>query len=298
MGLHLEALHEDVLDDPESFFLDDLDHLELVAATDVGEGQIAGREMHRAGCRFDHHGGPSFRPRGPKGSRPARAALERGSSLPAMSTVTAPAAAFNEVDWPLYSCDDHLDMWALPLDLWTSRLPAADRERAPAGDRPQRRPDVGRRRLGARHQRLAHQRRARRAGPRRLHRRVAAVETRHATRRHGSRRSVRVGDLRPGRARPAHRRRRVQGRVLARAGTTSPSSSTPTSRRASPVLPVLPTHSPEAAAAELATRRRTRAPRRADVLLRVRLWRSRSGIACGPRRPRPACPSASTSAAA
>ena len=48
-----------------------------------------------------------------------------------MSTVTAPVAAFTEVDWPLYSCDDHLDMWALPLDLWTSRLPAADGERAP-----------------------------------------------------------------------------------------------------------------------------------------------------------------------
>ncbi|HUP74224.1 MAG TPA: amidohydrolase family protein [Acidimicrobiales bacterium] len=48
-----------------------------------------------------------------------------------MSTVTAPVAAFKQVDWPLYSCDDHLDMWALPLDLWTSRLPAADAERAP-----------------------------------------------------------------------------------------------------------------------------------------------------------------------
>lgn len=35
------------------------------------------------------------------------------------------------VDWPLYSCDDHLDLWALPPDLWTSRLPAAMHERAP-----------------------------------------------------------------------------------------------------------------------------------------------------------------------
>src|SRR5688572_22076855 len=63
--LHLEALHEDVLDDPEPFLFDDLDHLELVATPDIGEGQITRREMYRAGCRFDHHDGPSFRPRLP-----------------------------------------------------------------------------------------------------------------------------------------------------------------------------------------------------------------------------------------
>jgi predicted TIM-barrel fold metal-dependent hydrolase len=48
-----------------------------------------------------------------------------------MTTVTAPAARLQRVDWPLYSCDDHLDMWALPPDLWTSRLAAADRPNAP-----------------------------------------------------------------------------------------------------------------------------------------------------------------------
>jgi len=31
----------------------------------------------------------------------------------------------------LYSCDDHLDLWNLPRDLWTDRLPAALRERGP-----------------------------------------------------------------------------------------------------------------------------------------------------------------------
>jgi predicted TIM-barrel fold metal-dependent hydrolase len=36
-----------------------------------------------------------------------------------------------EVTWPLYSCDDHLDLWALPPDLWETRLPARDRERGP-----------------------------------------------------------------------------------------------------------------------------------------------------------------------
>jgi uncharacterized protein len=35
------------------------------------------------------------------------------------------------VTWPLYSCDDHLDMWALPPDLWTSRLPAKLRDDGP-----------------------------------------------------------------------------------------------------------------------------------------------------------------------
>jgi predicted TIM-barrel fold metal-dependent hydrolase len=31
----------------------------------------------------------------------------------------------------LYSCDDHLDMWALPKDLWAARLPKPLRERGP-----------------------------------------------------------------------------------------------------------------------------------------------------------------------
>jgi len=31
----------------------------------------------------------------------------------------------------LYSCDDHLDLWTLPIDLWQARLPAALRERGP-----------------------------------------------------------------------------------------------------------------------------------------------------------------------
>ncbi len=42
-----------------------------------------------------------------------------------------PALSGASVDWPLYSCDDHLDMWALPPDLWTSRLAAGDRDRGP-----------------------------------------------------------------------------------------------------------------------------------------------------------------------
>lgn len=33
--------------------------------------------------------------------------------------------------WKLYSCDDHLDLWNLPKDVWTDRLPAAYRERGP-----------------------------------------------------------------------------------------------------------------------------------------------------------------------
>jgi predicted TIM-barrel fold metal-dependent hydrolase len=36
-----------------------------------------------------------------------------------------------QVTWPLYSCDDHIDMWALPPDLWESRLPEGRREDGP-----------------------------------------------------------------------------------------------------------------------------------------------------------------------
>ena len=28
------------------------------------------------------------------------------------------------ITWQLYSCDDHLDLWNLPRDVWTERLPA------------------------------------------------------------------------------------------------------------------------------------------------------------------------------
>ncbi|HXJ37238.1 MAG TPA: amidohydrolase family protein [Candidatus Eisenbacteria bacterium] len=33
--------------------------------------------------------------------------------------------------WRLYSCDDHLDLWNLPKDVWQERLPARLRERGP-----------------------------------------------------------------------------------------------------------------------------------------------------------------------
>src|SRR5436190_8165457 len=34
-------------------------------------------------------------------------------------------------DQRIFSCDDHLDLWALPPDLWQARMPAALRDRAP-----------------------------------------------------------------------------------------------------------------------------------------------------------------------
>ncbi len=36
-----------------------------------------------------------------------------------------------ELTWPLYSCDDHLDLWNLPRDVWEDRLPGKLRERGP-----------------------------------------------------------------------------------------------------------------------------------------------------------------------
>src|SRR5437773_9896851 len=35
------------------------------------------------------------------------------------------------ITWRLYSCDDHLDLWNLPRDLWEGRLPARLREGGP-----------------------------------------------------------------------------------------------------------------------------------------------------------------------
>jgi predicted TIM-barrel fold metal-dependent hydrolase len=43
-----------------------------------------------------------------------------------MTTSTAPT-----VSWPVYSCDDHLDFGAVPPDLWTERLPARFADRGP-----------------------------------------------------------------------------------------------------------------------------------------------------------------------
>ena len=36
-----------------------------------------------------------------------------------------------EITWRLHSCDDHLDLWNLPRDVWEGRLPARLRERGP-----------------------------------------------------------------------------------------------------------------------------------------------------------------------
>src|SRR5215475_3463202 len=40
-------------------------------------------------------------------------------------------AAMTTTSWRLYSCDDHLDLWNLPKDVWTERLPSALRARGP-----------------------------------------------------------------------------------------------------------------------------------------------------------------------
>ncbi|HEV8298826.1 MAG TPA: amidohydrolase family protein [Acidimicrobiales bacterium] len=47
--------------------------------------------------------------------------------LDATTTEAAPL----DVSWPLYSADDHLDMWALPHDVWTARLSRAHRDDGP-----------------------------------------------------------------------------------------------------------------------------------------------------------------------
>lgn len=48
-----------------------------------------------------------------------------------MTTTTAPQGSGFEVDWPLYSCDDHMDLPSVPTDLWTSRMRGRDAFRVP-----------------------------------------------------------------------------------------------------------------------------------------------------------------------
>ena len=43
----------------------------------------------------------------------------------------APSHAGFTVDWPLHSCDDHLDLPSIPTDLWTSRMRETDPARIP-----------------------------------------------------------------------------------------------------------------------------------------------------------------------
>lgn len=47
------------------------------------------------------------------------------------ATIPDPRAASFDVDWPIYSCDDHLDLPAVPIDLWTSRMSGRDAARIP-----------------------------------------------------------------------------------------------------------------------------------------------------------------------
>jgi predicted TIM-barrel fold metal-dependent hydrolase len=41
------------------------------------------------------------------------------------------ASSTEDVTWPLYSSDDHIDLWALPPDLWQARLPKRLRDEGP-----------------------------------------------------------------------------------------------------------------------------------------------------------------------
>src|SRR4051794_38642064 len=49
----------------------------------------------------------------------------------ARASSTTPRRGLRPMDYPLISCDDHLDLNQLPADLWTSWLPAEFKDRAP-----------------------------------------------------------------------------------------------------------------------------------------------------------------------
>lgn len=47
------------------------------------------------------------------------------------TTADRPTAATFDVDWPLHSCDDHMDLPSIPTDLWTARMHESDPARVP-----------------------------------------------------------------------------------------------------------------------------------------------------------------------
>ncbi len=121
----------------------------------------------------------------------------------------------------IYSCDDHLDLSAVPPTVWESRLPRRHAERGPRVDRRGQGRPVGVRGPGDRPQRHAEEQgageeaqrdRPRRHRRRRLPRRDAAAPDPG----HGPGRPRGVRGLRPAVARVPDRRRRAAGRDLRR----------------------------------------------------------------------------------
>src|SRR5262249_54640632 len=70
------------------------------------------------------------------GSTSAASSAERRRASSAAGLDTTPGCwtmivPMETTAWRLYSCDDHLDLWNLPRDVWGDRLPARLRGRAP-----------------------------------------------------------------------------------------------------------------------------------------------------------------------
>src|SRR5262249_43675076 len=77
------------------------------------------------------HQGPGQDLRGRGGIAPVRADAGLSAGAGQEGGPATRIAAMAMTTWRLYSCDDHLDLWNLPQDVWDGRVPARFRERAP-----------------------------------------------------------------------------------------------------------------------------------------------------------------------
>ena len=200
----------------------------------------------------------------------------------------------------VYSCDDHLDLSAVPPHVWESRLPRAQAERGPRVVERDGRAGVDVRGPGDRTQR--HRRRDRRDQEAQRDRsrrdRGRRLPCRHArTPPPGPRprRSRRVGDLRAARARVSRSTTPRCRRRATRHGTTG------RSRSSTPSLLIACACSRSCPATPPRLRRRSSSELRGSGIAARSSTSSastsatRHGIASGPPPSRRACPSASTS---
>ena len=204
----------------------------------------------------------------------------------------------------IYSCDDHLDLSAVPPELWQSRLPRALAERGPHVVDARRQAGVGVRRPRHRSQR---DRRSRARSQKQLSAigragieddgyRAGTPKLRlEDMDRDGLWASVIYGPLALGLPIDDPE---LQDACFAAWNDWAVEEFNAVAPDRLCVLAFLPGHSPEAAAAELERARRARAPRRDHRRLRHRRRRPGLGPAVGRRASTPVCRSASTSRAA
>ena len=192
-------------------------------------------------------------------------------------------------DSRIYSCDDHLDLYAVPPRLWESRLPKELAERGPRVVTRDGQSEVGLQRPAGRPERPAEGRqplqrpeRGRACRPRR--RRLPGQRSEAPPRGHGPRRGLGLGHLRAGPADPSIPEPDLQDVCYAAWNDWAIEEFNAAAPDRLCVLPFLPSHSPDAAVSRARALGDERAPRRHHRRLRIRRRRSGLGAAVGGRR--------------